>query len=278
MYLSTDDAAPKVSVVMPVYNAAAFLPTTVASVQAQSFADWELIAVDDGSTDASAQLLAEVAAADLRIRVLKTPGNRGAGVARNLAMDIARGRFVAFLDADDLWHPEKLARHLEWLQAHPAGLSYTAYQRQSTPDAALVAKGVGVPSRVNYRQLLVTNVIGCSTAIIDRAIIGEMRMPDLRLRQDFAFWLAILRQHGPACGLPATLTTYRVHAGQVSGDKARAARATWAMYRHHLRLSVPKAGWLFANYALRGFMRHRIPRLARTLGWLQQPAEMPPTF
>ena len=269
MYSPLDLAAPTVSVVMPVYNAAAFLAATIASVQGQSFADWELIAVDDGSNDESGQILAGLAAKDPRIRPLQTDGNQGAGVARNLAMNAARGRYLAFLDADDLWHPEKLAHHLHWLAAHPTALSFTAYLREDLASGQI--EGVGVPAQVSYRQLLATNVIGCSTVILDRQLLGEPRMPALRLRQDFAFWLAILRETGPAHGLPVALTTYRRHAGSVSGAKTTAAQATWAMYRRHLGLSLLQASWCFARYGLRGVLRHHAPALARHLGYLQTP-------
>ena len=274
MYSLTDGSAPKVSVIMPVYNGARFVAEAVASVQAQSLADWELIAVDDGSSDGSAEILAGLAAGEPRLRLMSCGGNRGAAHARNLGLDAARGQFVAFLDADDLWHREKLERQLIWMQAHAAAFSFTAYQRCTLESGQ--TEGVGVPDTVSYRQLLVTNVIGCSTVMLDRQTLGEMRMPDLRLRQDYALWLEILRKHGPARGIPFTLTTYRQHKGQASGDKRRAARATWAMYRGHLGLPLPAAIWAFANYALRGTLRHRAPALARHLGWLRTPA-LPPT-
>lgn len=282
MYDATDSSAPSVSVVMPVHNAARFLATTLASVTAQTYTDWELVAVDDGSTDASAQILADLAVNDRRIRVLSSSANHGAAVARNRAMDAARGRFVAFLDADDLWHPEKLALHLGWLKVYPAALSFTAYLRENLgarPDGSARFDPIGVPDTVNRRQLLATNVIGCSTVILDRQTLGEMRMPDLRLRQDFAFWLTILQKMGlqdagPARGLPLALTTYRQHGAQVSVNKQQAARATWAMYRGYLGLSRFAAGWCFVRYALRGALRHHAPSLARILGYLR-PAILP---
>lgn len=283
MYDATDRSAPSVSVVMPVHNAARFLVAALASVTAQTYADWELIAVDDGSSDGSAQILADMAAKDRRIFVLSNAVNCGAAAARNRAMDVARGRFVAFLDADDLWHPEKLAMHLRWLSVYPAALSFTAYLREhltgSQPDGSARFEPIGVPETVNRRQLLATNVIGCSTVILDRQALGELRMPDLRLRQDFAFWLTILQNMGlqnagPARGLPLALTTYRQHAAQVSRNKQQAARATWAMYRGHLGLSRLAAAWCFGRYALRGALRHHAPSLARILGYLR-PAILP---
>ena len=262
-------APPLVSVVMPIHNAAAFLVEAVASVQAQSLANWELLAVDDGSTDGSGEMLAGLVATDPRIRTLSTGDNLGAGAARNCAMNAARGRFLAFLDADDLWHPEKLARQLDFLARHPAVLCFTGYVRRDLETGA--TEGVGVPETVSYRQLLTTNIIGCSTVVLDRAELGALRMPDLQLRQDYAFWLAILSKSGPALGVPLALTTYRCHGGQASGNKRRAARATWAMYRRHLRLPLVQSWFYFAHYALRGLMRHRAPGLARWLGWLTSP-------
>lgn len=261
--------SPLVTIIMPVHNAAAFVEETISSILAQSLTDWELLAVDDGSIDDSPAILARLAAADPRIRVLSSGGNLGAGKARNCAIDAATGRFLAFLDADDLWHPEKLALHLAFLSRYPAVLSFTAYQRCDLKTG--VCEGVGVPEQVGYRALLQTNVIGCSTVVLDRAALGALRMPDLRLRQDYAFWLAIVEATGPALGVPLALTTYRSHAGQASGNKRRAAKATWAMYHGHLRLPLPAALYYFAQYALRGILRHRAPGLARRLGWLVQP-------
>jgi teichuronic acid biosynthesis glycosyltransferase TuaG len=272
MYDPSAPGAPALSVVMPVYNAAAFLAAAVASVQAQSWQDWELILVEDGSSDASPQLLRALAAADPRLHVLHSGGNRGAGVARNLAMDAARGRYLAFLDADDLWHPQKLAWHLQFLAARPAALSFTAYLRRDEGGAAL--EEIGVPPEIGYRQLLSTNVIGCSTVILDRQLLGEPRMPALRLRQDFACWLHILRQTeatlGPAAGVPLALTTYtRRRAASVSARKSTAAAATWRLYRGEIGLSLPQALTSFARYGLRGLLRHHAPQLARRLGYLQ---------
>jgi len=254
---------------MPVYNAVRFVDAAIASVQAQSHQDWELLVVDDGSQDGSLDILLRHVAADPRIHLLQTGGNHGAGVARNLGLEAARGRFLAFLDADDLWHPEKLTLHLRWLGVQPAGLSFTAYLREDMATGQI--EGIGVPDSVDYTTLLATNVIGCSTVILDRHLLGEPRMPNLRLRQDFACWLEILRRHGPARGLPVALTTYRKRAGQASGNKVHAARATWAMYRHQLGLPPWQAGGSFARYALRGLLRHRAAGLARWLGWLQDP-------
>lgn len=257
---------------MPVYNAAAFLAETIASVQAQSLTDWELLATDDGSTDDSAAILARLAAADPRIRPLSTGGNLGAGGARNCAMAKAQGRWLAFLDADDLWHPEKLDRQLKAMRAAQVPFSCTAYLRDDLESGRKTL--VGVPARASRTDLLKTNTVACSTAMIDSAHFGPRRMQTLRRRQDFVFWLELLSATPEVLGLPDILMTYRQHGRSLSASKSRAAADTWAMYRQSLDLPLPQAVWYFGNYALRGVLRHRLPKLAQALGWLHQ-AKLP---
>ena len=257
---------PRISVIMPVFNAAGFLKETIASVQAQSLDDWELLAVEDGSTDDSAAILAQLAAADPRIQVLTTGGNRGAGAARNLAMTMARGRYLAFLDADDLWHPDKLALQLAAMQDTGVAFSCTAYERHDLASGKKTV--IGVPRRATRSDLLKTNTVACSTAMIDRTRFGTHQMRELRRRQDFLFWLDLLSETPEVLGLPLVLMTYRQHDRSLSSGKARAAKDTWAMYRHALGLPLLPALWYFANYALRGLVRHKSPALARRIGWL----------
>lgn len=268
----TPGPLPRVSVVIPVFNAAETLADTVASVQSQSLQDWEMLLVDDGSTDGSAAIMAAVAAADPRIRCFATAGQRGAGPARNVAITAARGRFIAFLDADDQWHPRKLDLQLSAMQAAGLPFSCTAYLRV---DAARGLRHVvGVPIHASRADLLKTNTVACSTAIYDRAHFGPRSMPPLRRRQDFALWLELLRDTPSVLGLPLVLMTYRAHDGSLSAHKGQAAADTWAMYRQTPGLNLPRAIWYFGHYALRGMLRHRLPGVARRLGWLHG-AEMP---
>lgn len=251
---------------MPVYNVADFVGQAIKSVQAQSFDDWELIAVDDGSADNSAALVAAIAAQDRRVRLLPSIGNQGPGPTRNRAIDAAQGRYIAFLDADDLWHPQKLARQIELMQNTGAALSFTAYIRHNMATGLQTV--IGVPARVTRQALLRTNVMGCSTVIYDSAYFGPRQMPNLKRRQDFAFWLSLLADVPFAVGLPLALTTYHQRAVSVSSSKSAAARSTWTLYRGHLGLGRPMAAWVYANYLWRGVLRHRFPGLARQLGVL----------
>jgi glycosyltransferase involved in cell wall biosynthesis len=245
--------APLVSVVTPVFNAAATLAATVASVRAQSLADWELLLVDDASTDGSLGLARALAAADPRIRVLAREANGGAAAARNAAIRAARGRLVAFLDADDRWHPEKLARQTAFMAAHGHAFVYSAYRRVA-PDGAPLGT-VRPPPRVSREELLKGNVIGCLTAVYDSAVFGRAEMPDLRRRQDYGLWLRLLRTVPFAHGLSEPLADYRVAPASLSGGKLGAAAATWRLYRELEGLGRARAGYYLAHNLARAALK-----------------------
>lgn len=251
-------AVPRVSVITPVWNAAATLAATIASVQAQTVTDWEMLIVDDGSTDGSGQRAAEVAAADPRLRLLSGP-HRGAAAARNAGIAAARGRFIAFLDADDLWYPDKLATQLPVLEAG-APLVFSAYRRVDATGRPLGPVGLGpgaAPVRLSYAQALKGNAIGCLTAVYDTAHFGKVFMPDLARRQDYGLWLILLARGGEAVGLPQVLADYRVRPGSLSANKWVAAAATWTVLRQVAGLSRPRAAYCFAHYAARA-LRQRL--------------------
>jgi teichuronic acid biosynthesis glycosyltransferase TuaG len=245
--------APAVSIIMPCLNAAACLPRAVASVTAQTRHDWELIIADDGSSDATPALARERAAADPRIRVLAAPETspRGAAAARNRGIAVARGRYLAFLDADDEWLPEKLARQLGWMQAEGLALTYTGFWRVH----ATGRREVRVPARVDRQRLLRGNVIGVLTAICDRDQLGPMAMPLLPLRQDYAFWLDLLKRTEAAHGLQVPLAIYHVTPGSLSANRWRASAATWRMYREHAGLGPLPAAWYLASHVIRRLIR-----------------------
>jgi teichuronic acid biosynthesis glycosyltransferase TuaG len=241
---------PAVSVITPVWNAEATLAAAVASVRDQTMADWEMLLVDDGSTDGSPVLIAALAREDRRIRPLGLPGNQGVAAARNAGIRAARGRFLAFLDADDLWYPGKLSIQLGHMARERAALVFSAYRRV---DAAGRPLGiVQVPAQVTYGELLKGNVIGCSTAVYDSAHFGKVEMPPLRRRQDFGLWLALLARGGAAHGLPQVLADYRVRPGSLSADKLLAAAATWTLYREVAGLSRACAGYYMAHNLAQG--------------------------
>lgn len=244
---------PAVSVIMPTLNAETCLDRAVASVRAQTRGDWELLIADDGSDDSTLARARDMAAEDPRIRALTAPptGPRGAAAARNRAIAVARGRYLAFLDADDEWLPEKLARQLGWMEAKGLALTYTGFWRVQDDRQ----REVKVPARVDRQGLLYGNVIGVLTAICDREQLGPMAMPLLSLRQDYAFWLDLLKRTEAAHGLQEPLAVYHVTPGSLSANRWKATCGTWRMYRNHAGLGRLPAAWYLASHLLRRLAR-----------------------
>lgn len=241
---------------MPLYQGAATLGDAVASVQAQTSTDWELIVADDGSTDGGPALAETLAAADPRVRLVRLERNCGAAAARNAALALARGRYVAFLDADDRWLPGKLERQLAFMAETGAALTFTAYLR--TDETGRVLARAGARDRVDYAGMLGANPIGCLTAVYDRARLGPQPMPeDLPRQHDYALWLRLVRLGGPARGLDEALAVYRVGRGTLSANKVAAARDIWRVWRHHEGLGRAAAMAAFGRYAAHS-LRHRL--------------------
>ncbi|WP_432112883.1 glycosyltransferase family 2 protein [Streptomyces sp. S1] len=257
---------PLVSVVMPVYNSATTLGASVRSVLAQTHTDVELLVTDDRSTDDSMDLLQEFARQDERVRPERASEQGGAGRARNLAMERARGDYVAFLDSDDMWLPEKTERQLAFAVASDAPLTYTSYFKIAADHdgeaADFVPNGRVVRiarERVDYRAMLVRDYIGALTAMYDRRALGTRLMPEMRKRQDYALWLDILRDGTEARGLPEPLALYRAHqANSLSSNKLSLIPYNWELYRRHERLSVPRATRALAGAAWQSLRNSRI--------------------
>ena len=244
-----------VSIVTPAFDAAGYLPATIDSVLAQSYRDWEMLVVDDCSRDATPQVVSEYAARDPRIRLIRQARNGGPARARQAAVEAARGRYIAFLDSDDRWLPQKLERQLEFMRASGAALSHTAFRRV-TADGGRVGRLIGVPPRLTHAQLLGNTAIATSTALIDRAATGPFQMVETYY-DDFALWLEITRRGFPALGLNEDLMRYRVTGGSVSRNKLRSARMVWRLYRQVEHLGLASASWSFARYAVHALWKYR---------------------
>lgn len=234
-----------VSVVMPAHNSQFVLAESVRSVLTQTYTEWELLIVDDASTDATNVLAREFAETDQRIRLITLAENGGVARARNTGIQAARGRYLAFLDSDDLWLPEKLRTQIEFMQRTGAAFSFTRYRRFGADKA--LTKPLKVPSTVQYQQLLKGNVIGCLTVIIDRAKIPEVSMPETK-HEDYVTWLGILRRGQLAWGLQRDLARYRVANSSISANKKNSAGWTWNIYRRIEGLTLLRSAWCFAHY------------------------------
>ena len=183
---------PLVSIITPVYNAERFLEDTIKSVQKQSYKNWELVLVDDCSKDSSSEIIEKLQNSDDRIRYIKLEKNSGAAISRNTGIKNAKGRFIAFVDSDDLWEKTKLEKQIEYMLRENIGFSFTSYRymRENGEKTTKVAKA---PKKIDYEGLLKNTIIGCSTVVLDRKIIGDFEMPLVKRGQDTATWLKILR-------------------------------------------------------------------------------------
>lgn len=244
-----------VSIITPVYNAQNFIEDTIESVIKQTYQDWELILVNDCSQDQTLSIIENLAQADSRIKIISLASNQGAAVARNTGLDASQGQYVAFIDSDDAWHPEKLAKQLEFMNDHGHAFSYTAFALVDE-EGQVIKEKVDVPASLNYHQLLKNTAIACSTVIIDRKKIGNFHMPLVRKGQDTATWLQLMRQHGIiAYGLNDVLNKYRQVAGSISSNRLGALKRTWNTYYRLEKLPLWKAVYYFSHYVFNAIRR-----------------------
>ncbi len=255
-----------VSIITPSYNSSEFISETIQSVLDQTFTDWEMIIVDDCSIDNSVRVIQSFIEKDTRIKLIQLSKNSGTAIARNVAIKAARGRYIAFLDGDDFWLPDKLEKQLAFMQMNNYAFSYTSYDK--IDENSKVFSYIGAPERVSYYDLLKTCSIGCLTSMYDAEYFGKVYMPNNTKREDFATWLILLKKIKYAYGMKETLAKYRVYNRQASGDKIRMAYNTWQLYRKVEGLSRVKACFYFSHYAVRGLLRTKFPRIARILGVL----------
>ncbi|WP_177213132.1 glycosyltransferase family 2 protein [Celeribacter neptunius] len=239
----------KISVIIPAYNAEDFIEECLQSVVQQNESDLQICIVDDGSTDATFDLLRHWASADQRIELASHTSPKGAAAARNRGIEMAQGDYIAFLDADDLWLPEKLSMQLIHMDEAESAFSCTAYELCDAKGMRIGRRQV--PKEVDFSRLLNNNTIGTSTVMLRRAFLSKHRFPDLALRQDFALWLQLLSGAATCSGLNTTLTRYRRHGASLSANKLKAAKATWQVYKSLPSLSRRRALQSYANYLVR---------------------------
>ncbi|RDY25015.1 glycosyltransferase family 2 protein [Romboutsia maritimum] len=236
-----------VSIVTPVYNSEKFISDTIESVQNQTYRNWELLLVDDCSKDASAEIIESYRKDDERIKYIKLEKNSGAAVSRNVGIKNAKGRFIAFIDSDDLWEPRKLEVQMEYMIQKKLGFTFTSY-RYMREDGTKTTKVAKAPGKIDYNGLLKNTIIGCSTVVIDREIIGNFEMPLVRRGQDTATWLKLLRVEKYAYGVSESLVNYRLVGDSISSNKVKALRRTWNTYRNVENLGLCKSAYVFCFY------------------------------
>ncbi|NIF83324.1 glycosyltransferase family 2 protein [Comamonas sp. Tr-654] len=257
---------PLVSVITPAFNSENYINEAIDSVLSQTYKEIELIVVDDCSSDRTQSIVEEYIRLDDRVKYIRMQSNCGVAEARNNGIRLARGRFIAFLDSDDIWYPEKIERQVKFMQEKSVSLTFCAYEKIN--EHGVVFGEVSVPAKVGYSQLLKTCVIGCLTAMYDVNKLGKVYMPLNTRREDFATWLSILKKIDYAFGSQEVLAKYRVYSLQSSSKKMKMAAENWNLYRNIEKLGFLKSAYYFSHYAVKGLCRTRFPKLAKFMGFL----------
>ncbi len=247
---------PLVSVVMPAYNAEKFIEETVKSVQAQTVSDFELIIIDDCSTDKTFDVITRLAFKDNRIKVVKGEKNMGVAHVRNKGLSLAKGKYVALLDSDDIWLPEKLERQIKLAEENKADLVYCSYA-MIDENGNKVCEDFIVPEKTGYEDTLIKSVISCSTALMTSDICKKYSFPTDMYHEDYAFWLDILKDGNIAVGDTAVTAKYRLLQTSRSSGKFNCAVHRWKIYRNHLHLPFFKSVKLMYGYATAGFKKYK---------------------
>lgn len=226
-----------VSIITPTYNCAKFIAKTIDSVKAQTYKNWEMIIVDDRSQDNTREIVEEYVKDDPRIQYHLLEVNSGAAVARTTAMKLAKGSYMAFLDSDDIWTPDKLERQIQWMEENGVAFSCTAYEQIDENDN-LLNKTIKTIKKTNYDRLLLDCPVGNSTVVYNVEKMGKFEVPNIRKRNDDALWLQMLKKEKYIWGMPDVLMKYRVRQNSISSNKLAVIKYHWILYRKIEHLNI----------------------------------------
>lgn len=241
-------STPLISVIMPCYNMEKFIASSIQSVYNQTFSNWELLIVDDASTDKTAEIVQRFQEADSRIHFAAKSMHTGIADTRNQAIGMAKGQYLAFLDADDVWHIDKLEKQLNFMKTRNIGFSYSAYNWIDETGNEL-GKTIPTTGDLNYNDYLHNTIIGCSTVMVNTNITGLISVPEFRTSEDTATWLNILKKGFKAYAFSEVVVSYRIRKKSVSSNKIKAAFDLWKVYRQQEKLSLFQALSCFCSYA-----------------------------
>lgn len=245
----------KVSIITPCYNSAKYIGEMIKSIINQTYTNWELLITDDCSSDNSRDIINAYAEKDPRIKLFKLDKNSGAGVARNNSIKAAKGRYIAFCDSDDRWHPKKLEKQLKFMTDNNYYFSFTACDLHKEDGSYFGHQSV--PKKVTYRSLLRNCAVPSSTAVYDCSRIGKMLMPSIRKRQDWCLWLDIVRETKQGFGLNETLMYYLVRTNSISSKKSTLIKYNFRVYNQHLKYSKVISFCLLFCYFLPNYLVKR---------------------
>lgn len=226
-----------ISIITPTYNCGKFIERTIKSVQNQTYQNWEMIIVDDCSTDNTKEIVENISKEDLRVKYFCLDKNSGAAVARTKAMELAGGAYMAFLDSDDIWKPNKLEKQLAYMKENNYNFTSTAYEQIDEDDKKL-GKIIKTPKKTNYNRLLLDCPVGNSTVMYSVLAMGKFKVPNIRKRNDDALWLQMLKKEKYIYGMNDVLMEYRVRQNSISSNKFSLIKYHWQLYREIEHLSV----------------------------------------
>lgn len=243
----------KISIITPVYNCEKFIKKTLECVLNQTYKNWEWLLIDDCSSDNSANIIQEYALKDERIKYFKLDKNSGAAVARNTALEKSTGRFIAYLDSDDLWKKEKLEKQVKFMLDNNYAFTCTDYEKIKE-DGTSLNKIIKIPEKVNYNLFLRNTIIQTVGVMVDTKLTGKdlLYMPNIRRRQDAATWCQLLKNGYDCYECPENLSYYRVVSNSLSSNKLKAIKTNWYWYRKIEKLPLYKAFYCFIGYAFNG--------------------------
>lgn len=248
---------PKVSIITATYNSALYIESVYEAIKEQNYPSWEWLVTDDCSTDSSFSILENIAKNDNRVCVFRNEVNSGAAVSRNVSLANVTGEYIAFVDSDDLWLPNKLHEQIAFMQSDDVNFSFTAYELIDAQGAKLgkVVDNTAQKSVSYYDQLCKKATMGCSTVVIRRSAFPDFLMPLLRTGQDYALWLKLLKTGNEAYLLPKVLTQYRILPDSISRNKFKKVIRQWNIYRKIEQLNIFSATKCFCFYAWRAVFR-----------------------
>jgi len=250
-----DNQKDLVSIITPNYNCARFISQTIESVIAQTYQNWELLIIDDCSTDNSIDIIEKYIKQDIRIKLFKTKCNSGSPKEpRNIGIKNSKGRFIAFLDSDDLWLQDKLERQIPYFNFDNVAIVYSNYEK-ITDIGERNHRIIKAPKKLSYKQLLKSNYIGCLTAMYDVSKTGKVFFSNYR-HEDFVLWLTILRLGFIALNINEIEALYRERKDALSSKKSIVLKWQWVIYRDFLKLSIFYSIYFFCCYVIIAFFKY----------------------
>lgn len=246
-----------VSIIMPMHNSAKYVGEAIASVIAQTYPHWELLVIDDVSTDNSCDIVRQYQAQDSRVHLLFNDNHTGRPSSpRNVGVKHAKGRYIAFLDSDDIWFPEKLQQQIPLFVSEKVAIVYSNYEKMDE-DGHRANRIVKAPAFATYRSLLSGNVIGNLTGIYDKEKVGKVEFLDIH-HEDYVLWLSILKKGFIAQNTHTTTAAYRILKSSISSNKLQVLPWQWSIYRDIERLSLLSSVYHFINYAVKAYFKSKI--------------------